>query len=288
MNKVLVTGAGGYLGRHVVRALADKGVPVVAVQRRPDNADPRAETVLCDFMSLDAERLVRLGPIDRVIHLAWADGFSHNAPSHIANLPGHVAFAQAVAAAGIRQFVGMGSMHEVGYWEGPINDRTPTAPRSMYGIAKNALREAARLVTEQEMGAFLWLRAYYILGDDLSNQSLFSKILTWEAEGKATFPLNSGKNRYDFIDVGALAGQVAAAALQSDVTGIIECCSGTPVSLRDKVEQFITEHDLAIRPEFGAFPERLYDSPGVWGDPTRINAIAVASGGSPSASELVR
>lgn len=284
MNKVLVTGAGGYLGSHVVGALADRGIAVVAVQRRPGHADPRAETLVCDFASLDAQRLAELGPIDRVIHLAWTDGFSHNAASHIDNLPVHVRFAQAVAAAGVRQFVGMGSMHEIGYWEGAINDRTPTAPRSLYGIAKNALREAARLATEQANGTFLWLRAYYILGDDLRNQSLFSKILGWEAEGKATFPLNSGKNRYDFIDVRDLAEQVANAALQSEVAGIVECCTGRPVSLRDQVERFIAEHGLAIRPEYGAFPERPYDSPGVWGDPSRINAI-IASARAAVASE---
>ena len=43
--------------------------------------------------------------------------------------------------------------------------------------------------------------------------------------------------------------------------------------MADKVEEFITEHGLKIRPEFGAFPDRPYDSPAVWGDATKINKI---------------
>lgn len=273
MIKVLLTGSAGYLGTHVLRALVDHGVSVLAVQRRGEVTSSQVETIHCDFGSLDVNGLTRLGPIDRVLHLAWSDGFNHNARSHIDHLATHVQFARNVAEAGIPHFAGMGSMHEIGYWEGAINENTPTAPRSMYGIAKNALREAARLVTEQADGFFQWLRGYYILGDDQRNHSLFTKILTWEAEGKTTFPFNSGKSLYDFIDVQTLADQIVCSTLQPTIGGVIECCSGKPVALRDKVEEFIARHSLNIRPEYGAFPERPYDSPGIWGDSTKIDQI---------------
>lgn len=272
----MVTGANGYIGRHVVRALADRGVAVVAVQRSGAAADPRAHTVLTDFAALRADELKTLGPIDAVVHLAWSDGFNHNAATHIDALPHHVQFVRETGRAGIRRFVGMGSMHEIGYWEGMIGESTPASPRSMYGIAKNALREAARLLAEQDGQVFQWLRSYYITGDDSRNKSLFAKILQWEAEGRQSFPFNSGTSQYDFIDVAELAGQIATASLQQDVQGIIECCSGRPVALKDQVEAFIAANRLAIRPEYGAFPERPYDSPAVWGDAGKIRQILAA------------
>ena len=70
-----------------------------------------------------------------------------------------------------------------------------------------------------------------------------------------------------------LAQQIATVASQEEVTGVVNCCSGNPVSLADKVEEFIKEHHFKIRPEYGAFPDRPYDSPGVWGDPEKINRI---------------
>jgi dTDP-6-deoxy-L-talose 4-dehydrogenase (NAD+) len=276
MTKVLVTGGSGYIGAHVVEALRGRGVDLVVVSRSivPDDG---GSAVQCSFADIDARWLDERGPFAVVVHLAWNDGFDHNAASHIDNLPLHVRFVREIMSAGILRFVGLGTMHEIGYWEGEINESTPTRPRSMYGIAKNALREAARLETEKTGATFQWLRPYYILGDDERNNSIFTKILRWDAEGKATFPINSGVNRYDFIHVKDLAQQIAAASLQTEVSGIIECCSGDAMALRDKVEGFIAEHHLRIRPEYGAFPDRPYDSPAVWGSTEKIDKI-VANG----------
>lgn len=278
MTKVLVTGATGYIGAHVAEALANRGADVIALSRSALHPDPRLKSVRGDFAELDARQLVEMGRPDTVVHLAWSDGFNHNAQSHIENLPNHVRFVREAMAAGVAQFVGLGTMHEVGYWEGEIDDLTPTRPRSMYGIAKNALREAARLEVENAGAVFQWLRPYYILGDDERNGSLFAKILRWESEGKASFPFNSGLNQYDFIDVRVLATQIAAVSLQRTVSGIIECCSGKPVALRDQVEAFIAARGLRIRPEYGAFPDRSYDSPAVWGSVSKIGRVMANDG----------
>lgn len=48
---------------------------------------------------------------------------------------------------------------------------------------------------------------------------------------------------------------------------------GKPETLANKVEEFIFEHGFKIKPEYGAFPDRPYDSPGVWGDAQKINEI---------------
>ena len=174
---------------------------------------------------------------------------------------------------GLKQLAVMGTMHEVGYWEGAIDENTPCNPRSMYGIAKDALRRSAFLLAQEHGVCLQWLRAYYIYGDDARNHSIFTKICEAEQAGKKTFPFTSGKNLYDFITVDELARQIAASIVQTEVDGIINCCSGQPVSLADKVEQFIQDHGYNIKLDYGAFPDRPYDSPGVWGDATKIKRI---------------
>jgi dTDP-6-deoxy-L-talose 4-dehydrogenase (NAD+) len=205
--------------------------------------------------------------------MAWRNGFVHNAPTQMGDLSAHYKFLTAMIDGGLKQLAVMGTMHEIGYWEGVIDENTPCNPISMYGIAKDALRRAMLLYTQQNNVVLQWLRAYYILGDDRHNNSIFCKLLLAAEEGKKTFPFTTGKNKYDFIAVEELANQLSSAVLQKEISGIINCCTGKPMSLADRVEQFIREHKLDIRLEYGAFPDRPYDSPCEYGDPSKINEI---------------
>ena len=81
------------------------------------------------------------------------------------------------------------------------------------------------------------------------------------------------KNLYDFIDVDELANMIVAASVQDEINGIINVCTGKPMSLAERVEQFLKDKNYKIRLNYGAFPDRPYDSPGTWGDPAKINKI---------------
>ncbi len=273
--KVLVTGANGYIGRHVVRQLCDLGHEVTALDFANSGIDPRAGFLTRDILS-DSEEpglYAELGRPDAIIHMAWKDGFNHNSLSHLKYLPQHYAFIKNMIDSGVSSVSVMGTMHEIGYYEGAVDENTPCNPLSLYGIAKNALRQAVLSYADGKTVQIKWLRAYYILGDDARNKSVFTKILQMDKEGKSTFPFTSGVNKYDFIDVDLLAQYIARASVQSEVDGIINVCTGKPVSLKDKVEEFIREKNLNIRPEYGVYPTRKYDSPAIWGDPEKINRI---------------
>ena len=101
-----------------------------------------------------------------------------------------------------------------------------------------------------------WLRAYYITGDEAHGSSIFAKITQAEQDGKATFPFTSGSNLYDFIDVDELANMIVAASVQDRINGIINVCTGKPMSLADRVEKFLRDKNYKIRLDYGAFPDR--------------------------------
>ena len=175
--KVLVTGANGYIGRHVVSELLDRGVDVIASDINNSNIDPRANFISVDIFNLpDVNIYEYMGSPDICLHMAWRNGFVHNAPSHIGDLSGHFKFMSALVKGGLRQLAVMGTMHEIGYWEGAVDEKTPCNPISLYGIAKDTLRKCMQHVIAESECLFQWLRCFYITGDDIMNNSIFLKI----------------------------------------------------------------------------------------------------------------
>lgn len=272
--KILVTGANGYIGRHVVCKLLDQGHEVTACDVRLTEVDKRATLLEYNILSGSYLNVYdELGSPDVCLHMAWRDGFVHNSSNHMGDLSNHYKFMCSLIDGGLKQFAVMGTMHEVGYYEGAIDEDTPCFPISPYGIAKDALRRSIQLYAKSNGCILQWIRAYYIVGDDLKSNSIFAKIRTAVLEGKKSFPFTSGKNKYDFIEIEELALQISAVITQKDVSGIINCCSGKPMSLGERVEAFLKENNLDISLEYGVFPDRDYDSPCVYGSDSKIRMI---------------
>lgn len=270
--KILVTGANGYLGQGIVRALCDKGAEVVAADFSIENVDSRAKAVACDLFSVE-EPYTTFGCPEVVLHLAWRDGFVHNSLRHVDDLPAHYAFLRKMAESGVERLCVMGTMHEIGFFEGCIREDTPCNPQNLYGIAKDALRKLTKQLCLEKKIGFQWLRGYYIVGNSRFGNSIFSKITAAEEQGQAEFPFTTGQNQYDFVDYPEFCTQVAAAAMQDEVDGIINICSGRPEKLCDRVERFIRENGYSIKLAYGKFPDRPYDSKAVWADDSKIQKI---------------
>lgn len=270
---VLITGGNGYIGKHVA-TYAKQLVNVVVSDIRSISNREHHFIEMDLLKKCEDENLYEvLGKPDCIIHLAWRNGFNHNASSHLSDLSYHYNFLKNMIDSGCRSISVMGSMHEIGYFEGEVKSDTPCNPMSLYGIAKNALRQALINYCDNKDVSLKWLRAFYIIGDDKNNNSIFTKILKLSELGQKDFPFTSGVNKYDFLDINLLAEYITKAAIQKDVSGIINICSGKPVSLKEKVEEFLLQNKLEIKPNYGVFPTRKYDSPAIWGDPSLINKI---------------
>ena len=274
--KILVTGANGYIGQGVVRHLLNDGCDVIATDIHVENIDPRAKRIEADLFKIE-NPYEQFEKPDVLVHLAWRDGFVHNSENHINDLPKHYHFIKKMVDSKIHKICVMGSMHEIGFYEGAIDENTPCHPMSLYGIGKNSLRDCCNLLTKNSTTLFQWLRGYYIVGNSKYGSSIFSKITASASEGKKEFPFTTGQNQFDFINYEDFCDLVVKAVTQDEINGIIEICSGKPEKLSDRVERFIKENNYDIQLQYGAFPDRAYDSKAVWGDSRKINLILESS-----------
>ncbi|MCM1257607.1 MAG: NAD(P)-dependent oxidoreductase [Roseburia sp.] len=270
--KILVTGANGYIGQGIVKELLVRGHTVVATDFNLDNVELGAQKKACDIFEIENPYDFFERP-EILLHLAWRNGFIHNDDSHIKDFPLHYSFLEKMIKCGVKRVAVLGTMHEVGFFEGSINENTPTHPQSLYGIAKDALRNAIFLLCKQNRVVCQWIRGYYIVGNSQFGSSIFSKITQAEMRGESTFPFTLGQNQWDFIDYDQFCNQVSCVVEQDRVNGIINVCSGYPEKLADRVERFIKENGYKIKLEYGAFPDRPYDSKAVWGSDEKIKLI---------------
>ncbi|EHI61353.1 NAD-dependent epimerase/dehydratase family protein [Hungatella hathewayi] len=270
--KILVTGANGYLGIGIVKNLLDDGHTVIATDLNTNMSDNRATLIDCNLFDIEDPYHFFNQP-DVILHLAWQDGFIHNSDRHIENIPLHYKFLKNIFNSNIKRVAIMGSMHEVGFYEGSIDENSPCNPMSLYGIAKNTVRLQAQYLSQIYNKKIQWLRGYYIVGNTSYGCSVFSKIVQATNEGKKTFPFTRGMNQFDFLDYDEFCRQVTFTIEQDEINGIINICSGHPEKLADRVERFIKDNGFDIKLQYGVFPDRPYDSKAVWGNNYKISEI---------------
>lgn len=235
--KIGVTGANGFVGRHIIKALADAGLQPIALVRRDDvDIDGATETrripSLSGNMDSDIVRTALRG-LDGVVHLAamvhQMQGGTEAAFVE-ANAVGSVTLANACAEAGVARFIFMSSVKAAGErtrdW--PLNSKTPPTPEDAYGRSKLAGEKRLANVANQTGLSIVILRPTFVYGWPASGN--FKTVLNALRHG-IPLPLSAIKNRRDMIYVGNLADAVRA-ALSAPALGLgpYFLSDGTPVS----------------------------------------------------------
>ena len=270
--RIMVTGSDGYIGRGIVQLLLEHGHDVEAYGLGPCGLESEklqehiGDVFECDFAAMSEKP-------DVLLHLAWRNGFNHRDISHLEDLPKHYLLFERALEAGVGRIAAMGTMHEVGYHEGSVDENTPCNPSTPYGVAKNALRQLTLGMCAGTGAKAQWLRGFYLVSADGRGDSIFAKIVKADRAGQELFPFTSGKCRYDFLPYETFCSQVVAAVEQEKVCGVINICSGKSVALGDYIEGFIEENGLSVRLDYGKYPDRPYDSPAIWGDSQKIDSI---------------
>ncbi len=276
-ERVLVTGGTGFVGRHVLRTLDARGIPVRAVirtgsaSRLPDglrNIDVRESGDL--FAETPGWWEAACEGVSKVVHLAWVatPGVYLTAPENLDCLQGTLALAKGAAGAGVAKFLGTGTCFEYALGSGVLSTETPLHPSTPYAGAKAAAFLALSQWLPSQGVAFLWARLFYLHGEGEDQRRLVPYLRKQLAAGLPA-DLTSGRQIRDFLDVREAAGQLVD-ALYSSAEGAFNLCSGVPVTVRQLAERIADEYGRRNLLNFGARPDNLVDPACVLGIPGQV------------------
>ncbi|MBC3413910.1 NAD(P)-dependent oxidoreductase [Pseudomonas sp. SWRI51] len=278
-GKVLVTGATGFVGQHLVAALLAEGVQVRAVARSLARARTlpwfdQVEFVAADIHGegLDVQALTE--GVDALVHLAWSGLPNYQQAFHYeVNLPADLQFIKRVVAAGVVQVMVTGTCFEYGLRNGPQSETDPAQPGTAYGLAKNTLRLFLEHLRQETPFTLQWVRLFYLYGPGQAANSLLASLDRAIDEGHTHFAMSAGEQLRDYLPVEQVASHLRAILAQREFSGLVNCCSGEPVSVRALVERHLARRSSKLTLQLGHYPYSAHEPMAFWGNPERLQQL---------------
>jgi nucleoside-diphosphate-sugar epimerase len=285
MKKVLVTGATGFIGNHLVPVLLEKGFTVIATSSSEKKAAACNWFARVTYIPFNLEDFndrinyfLHFGEPDLMIHLAWEGLPNYKSDFHIeVNLPRHAAFLKNMVVNGLKDLTVTGTCLEYGFREGKLDESMPAQPANAYAIAKDRLRIFLEELNDVNPFVFKWVRLFYMYGEGQNPNAVFSQLSASMQKGEKQFNMSGGEQVRDFLPIEKVAENIAAIASQQEVTGIINCSSGEPVKLIDLVRKFVKDAGSDIELNTGYYPYLDYEPMEFWGDNSKLKKIVTNS-----------
>ena len=256
MSHIFLTGAGGFVGRQVLKSLRAAGHRVT-VALRPGGGLPEgyeADGVIetADlFAETDDFWAGRLRGVDAAIHAAWyvEPGKYLDSPRNLDCVTGTLALARGAVAAGVGHFIGIGTCMEYRLPSDHLDISQPLEPATLYAAAKLSLFHMLGAYLARTDTAFSWCRLFYLHGEGEYPQRLVPYVRTRLQAGEVV-KLSAGTQLRDFLDV-AEAGRQVASVVETRQPGPINICSGQAITIRAFVEAIADEYGRRDLLEFG-------------------------------------
>ncbi|MDR3641703.1 MAG: NAD-dependent epimerase/dehydratase family protein [Humidesulfovibrio sp.] len=281
--RFLVTGATGFIGAHVVRALLARGCAVTAVFR--DEARARAQdwfgrvTLLrADVEAATPEQLSMMAKHGRILHLAWGHLNSFKAEAHVTEVfPKHFEFLRQLVARGAKHLLVAGTCLEYGLQSGALREDLPASPVTAYGQGKDMLRRALEPLCQARGTRLTWARLFYMHGPGQSEKSLLSQLDRAINSGAPEFNMSGGMQLRDYLPVEEVAEILVRLAEPGLGFGVVNCASGKPVSVLNLVQSHLRGRGADLLLNLGHYPYPDYEPMEFWGDTTKLAAALAAS-----------
>ena len=278
LMKIGVTGGTGFIGSHVVNHLLNDGHELLVTGTNEGEAQKQEWYGSVRFLRLNIhepeDNLVyrQLADCDEVIHLVWNGLPYYQELFHYEeNLMPQYLFLKRLIELGLQELIVTGTCLEYGMKSGALNVQMPAEPTNAYALAKDTLHRFLRILRNTHKFNFRWIRLFYMYGKGQSPKSLLSQLDQALDSGEKSFNMTGGNQMRDYLPVEDVAEQIIAVASNHGTSGVYNCCSGNPVSIRKLVEDHLSTRGKTIILNLGYYPYPDYEPMDFWGEPGSMN-----------------
>lgn len=278
MKKVLLTGSGGFIGRHAIADLLARGYEVHAVTsgtgRFPWESADKIVNHPCDLLNpSERKRLIEAVRPTHLLHFAWVTthGKFWTAAENLKWVAASLGLLDEFISCGGKRTVFAGTCAEYEWKDEVLSEaKTPLRPATLYGVCKNSLQAIFSTAAAQAGISAAWGRIFFLYGPFEAQTRFVPAVILPLLRGEPA-QLSHCRQIRDFLHVEDVA-RAFVATLDSEVQGPINIASGIPVSLRHVVDIIA---DLLRRPDLiriGTRPQAARDPIRLVADVSRLRA----------------
>jgi nucleoside-diphosphate-sugar epimerase len=273
LKRVLLTGAGGFIGRHCLAPLHEAGFEVHALSRAAQKTETDVRWHVADlFADGAAERLMAEVRPTHLLHMAWyaVPGMYWTAPENFLWVRASLALLDAFATQGGQRVVMAGTCAEYDWRYGWCSESsTPLAQTTIYGTCKHSLQSMLTAHSKQTGLSSAWGRIFFLYGPNEHPSRLVSSVISSLLRGEAA-ECTSGTQIRDFLHVSD-AARAFVALLDSDIQDAINIGSGNPIAIKQVVSEIAERIGATEFLRLGAKSAPQNDPPLLLADVRRLN-----------------
>lgn len=274
--KILVTGATGFIGNYVVEELVKHKHKIIATsinhsQKIYFNWTEKVDYIQADLNEDKKDWFAFFNKPDQIIHLAWEGLPNYKELFHIErNLSRNCLFLRNIIGNGLKKVVVIGTCLEYGNQSGALKEDMETKPNNPYALAKDCLRKYLEQLQTNFNFDLKWIRLFYMYGKIQKPNTILSQLEAALERKDKTFNMSGGEHLRDYLPVEKVAEYIVKISMQDRIGGIINCCSGKPISIRKLVEDYLKKNQRSIELNLGYYLYPDYEAMAFWGDTEKL------------------